>query len=87
MPIQELHRRVGHETAFHRAHRKVGRALENHFGRTFDLRMADVVPVVERLPVQVALVDPVVIDDSDVFDAASRKELKHRRTEATRADD
>jgi hypothetical protein len=50
--------------------------------RAIDLRAAHIVVRVKRLPMQVALVDHIVVDDGDVLDAASSKQPEQRRPEA-----
>jgi hypothetical protein len=54
--------------------------------RRLGLRLADVRHAVERLAVQVRLLDRVVIDDRETADAGAREILQHRAAEAARAD-
>lgn len=86
LALQELHRRVGNEAAFERPNRNPRRPLAKHRHRAFDFRSTDVVAGVEGLPVQVALLNLVVVDDGDLRNATLSEQAKHRRAEPARPD-
>ena len=75
------------EAALDDVDRKLRRVLVEACLGALDLRQADVAVSVECLPVQVALIDHVVVDDGQMRHFALGKQTKHRRREASGADD
>ena len=56
-------------------------------GRRVDLRASDVRGAVQDLPMQVRLIDQVVVDDGDRADARGGKDRNDRAAQTARADD
>ncbi len=87
LALQEIHRRVGDEAAFDRLNRNPGRTRAKRGHRASDFRSPDIVAGVEGLPVQVALVDSVIVDDGDLGSAVLRERSKNGRAEPAGPDD
>ena len=66
---------------------RVGRLRAHGVGSRVDLRAAEVGGAVQDLPVQVGLIDQVVVDDGDRADARGGQDRHDRAAQTARADD
>ena len=83
----DLHRVLGRQRRFVRHDFDVRVVGVDRLLRRYDLRLPDVVVLVEDLPLQVRDIDRVEVDDADLSDAGERQIHGDRRTETARTDD